>query len=105
MRNSFESQEKRVPEAMKRKGVPDPKPLRSHEFPEGLPGLTGADLQGVLAANAIYESKDVWRFNTEEEAEYPDLLCQRAADAIKSFAESSGILVQEDQARLRASAG
>ena len=29
--------------------------------------------------------KDVWSVNTEKEAEYPDLLCQRAADAIKTL--------------------
>ena len=39
------------------KGKPNaPKPLRSAEWPDGLPGLKGSDLVRVVAANCLYEA-------------------------------------------------
>ena len=33
----------------------DPRPLRSQEFPDGLPGLQNEDLEKVVAANVLYK--------------------------------------------------
>jgi hypothetical protein len=38
----------------RRRGVPQPKPLRSETYPEGLPGLTGLDAERVATANKLY---------------------------------------------------
>ncbi len=35
--------------------VIDPKPLRSDEFPDGVPSLSGKAQEKVLAANSLYE--------------------------------------------------
>jgi len=37
------------------RGALDPKPLRSEEYPDGLPDLEGDDLNRVLAANKLYK--------------------------------------------------
>ena len=37
------------------KTIPGPKPLRSDEFPDGLPSLSGTSLLRVAAANALYK--------------------------------------------------
>ena len=37
------------------RGAPSPLPLRSDEFPRGLPSLQGKDLEKVLAANCLYD--------------------------------------------------
>ena len=48
------AREKRVPERLRKRGSPDPQPLRSERHPEGLPSLSGLDKQKVLQANEIY---------------------------------------------------
>ena len=48
------ARERRVSQALKAAGAPDPQPLRSLEWPWGLPGLTGLSLQKVITANKIY---------------------------------------------------
>lgn len=40
---------------LRRAGAPNPKPLRSAEFPQGFPWLKGINLLKVRAANALYE--------------------------------------------------
>ena len=45
---------KNIP-AFDAKGLPLSQPLRSTEYPDGLPDLTGIDLDRVLAANTLYE--------------------------------------------------
>ena len=40
---------------IRRKFGPDPKPLRSNDHPDGIPGLTGVDLSRVQAANRLYK--------------------------------------------------
>jgi len=40
---------------IRRRFGPDPKPLRSDEFPDGLPSLTGKGKERVEAANALYK--------------------------------------------------
>ena len=40
---------------IRRKFGPDPKPLRSNDHPDGIPGLTGIDLNRVQAANRLYK--------------------------------------------------
>ena len=40
---------------IRRHSGPDPKPLRSRMHPDGLPSLTGTDLQRVLSANVLYQ--------------------------------------------------
>ena len=41
---------------IRRKKGPDPKPLRSHEHPDGLPGLNFADKERVSIANKLYDT-------------------------------------------------
>ena len=43
-----------IPKSLKRIGAPEPRPLRSDDFPQGLPGLTPDEQLRVDAANAIY---------------------------------------------------
>ena len=47
-------------------GRPAPQPLRSDDFPLGLPHLAGKELHRVLAANAIY------RYCAEKAKQYND---------------------------------
>ena len=49
------ARDKAIPAELRAKGAPSPKPLRSDLFPQGLPTLTGVDLEKVLQANLIYE--------------------------------------------------
>ena len=48
------ARERKVPQALRDRGAPNPKPLRSDTFPMGLPSLKGTDLDKVEAANFIY---------------------------------------------------
>lgn len=50
------ARERRLPKRLRRLGVPEPKPLRSPEFPMGLPGLTGKDAIRVNLANKCYKT-------------------------------------------------
>lgn len=50
------ARERRLPKRLRRLGVPEPKPLRSPEFPLGLPGLTGKDAIRVNLANKCYKT-------------------------------------------------
>ena len=43
-----------IPKAMKQTGVPEPPPLRSAEWPLGLPHLAPHHQRGVTSANALY---------------------------------------------------
>ena len=47
------AREKRIPKWLQDRGVPDAQPLRSDEFPEGLPSLTGKDAARVASANEL----------------------------------------------------
>ena len=49
------ARERPIPAALRRKGAPEPRPLRSAEHPAGLPGLAGQDLARVQSANLLYE--------------------------------------------------
>ena len=51
------SRAREIPIEVKRRkqGVPQPKPLRSNDFPEGIPGLTGLDAERVETANLLYK--------------------------------------------------
>jgi hypothetical protein len=49
------ARERPIPQWLKDQGAPEPKPLRSAEFPEGLPGLKDTDLVRIETANRIYE--------------------------------------------------
>lgn len=49
------AREKKISSRLKKKGVPEPRPLRSTAFPEGLPSLAGSDKTRVLKANDIYK--------------------------------------------------
>ena len=51
------SRAREIPIGVKRRkqGVPQPKPLRTNEFPEGIPGLTGLDAERVETANLLYK--------------------------------------------------
>ena len=40
---------------LRRAGAPNPKPLRSSKWPEGLPGLKGVNLAKVTNANILYQ--------------------------------------------------
>ena len=48
------AREKPIPPGRRAEGAPQPKPLRSAQFPGGLPTLQGADLARVEAANTLY---------------------------------------------------
>ena len=48
------ARERPIPAKLIRQGAPTPQPLRSAEWPEGLPTLRGINLERVKAANAIY---------------------------------------------------
>ena len=48
------ARERRISTALKAAGAPDPQPLRSLEWPWGLPDLAGVSLQKVITANKIY---------------------------------------------------
>ena len=47
------ARDKPIPLALRRLGAPCPPPLRSNRFPEGLPSLSGLDLQKVTLANTL----------------------------------------------------
>lgn len=49
------ARDKPVPLSLQRKGAPNPPPLRSKEFPKGLPGLSGFNAVKVEQANNIYQ--------------------------------------------------
>ena len=48
------ARERPVPICLKHNGAPEPRPLRSKEFPLGLPGLTPIEQQRVSSANLIH---------------------------------------------------
>ena len=48
------ARDKPIPRWLRQQGVPSPPPLRSAEYPSGLPGLKGTDLTRVELANACY---------------------------------------------------
>lgn len=50
------AREKRIPFRLRKRGVPDPKPLRSEKHPNGLPNLSGVSLRRVQVANAVYKN-------------------------------------------------
>ena len=50
------ARDKPIPFRLRRLGVPSPKPLRSAQYPEGLPRIKGRDLLRVQLANACYET-------------------------------------------------
>ena len=39
---------------LRKRGAPNPQPLRSSRWPEGLPGLKGVNLAKVMSANTLY---------------------------------------------------
>ena len=47
------AREKLVPAALQRLGAPNPRPLRSNDYPDGLPDLEGLDLIKVKLANKL----------------------------------------------------
>ena len=47
------ARERPIPVSLRRQGAPNPKPLRSTEFPYGLPDLVGPNAGRVSSANAI----------------------------------------------------
>jgi hypothetical protein len=49
------ARERPIPEHLRKLGVPEPKPLRSSQFPLGVPGLKDTDLVKVTCANKLYE--------------------------------------------------
>lgn len=49
------AREKKISSRLKKKGVPEPRPLRSTACPEGLPSLTGSEKTRVQKANDIYK--------------------------------------------------
>lgn len=49
------ARERRMPFRLRKRGAPEPKPLRSEKFPHGLPSLQGLDKIKVDKANAIYK--------------------------------------------------
>ena len=49
------AREKKISAKLKRKGIKEPQPLRSLDFPEGLPNLSGSDRIRVDKANDIYK--------------------------------------------------
>lgn len=50
------ARERRIPFRLRRRGIPDPKPLRSSKYPQGLPTLHGTNLKRVTTANSIYKN-------------------------------------------------
>ena len=50
------ARDKPVPLRLRRRGAPNPKPLRSLEHPEGLPDLRGINAAKVRSANDIYSA-------------------------------------------------
>jgi hypothetical protein len=49
------AREKPVPLKLRKQGAPAPRPLRSQQYPRGLPGLSTVEQQRVDSANTIYE--------------------------------------------------
>ena len=47
---------RRIAFHLRTQGAPDPKPLRSERWPQGLPELLGLDAKRVATANAIYQN-------------------------------------------------
>ena len=43
-----------IPQELRRRGVPSPAPLRSAEYPLGIPGITGLNAVKVEKANTLY---------------------------------------------------
>ena len=52
---SSKARERPVPERLRRMGVPSPKPLRSAEYPMGVPQLSELDRLKVEKANVLYQ--------------------------------------------------
>ena len=50
------ARDKPIPLWLRKRGVPSPPPLRSEEYPAGLPDLRGQNLVRVELANACYET-------------------------------------------------
>ena len=50
------AREKRIPFRLRKRGIPDPLPLRSLKHPNGLPNLRGVNQQRVSTANSIYRN-------------------------------------------------
>ena len=50
------ARERRIPFRLRKRGAPEPKPLRSEKFPHGLPSLKGLDKVKVEKANDIYKN-------------------------------------------------
>ena len=50
------ARDKPIPFRLRRLGVPQPPPLRSAQWPSGLPGLSGRNLQRVRLANLCYDT-------------------------------------------------
>ena len=51
---SSRARERPIPKHLKLKGVPEPRPLRTDQYPLGVPTLAGTDLLRVQSANSIY---------------------------------------------------
>ena len=51
---SSRARDRPVPAFLTQQGAPSPPPLRSSEYPLGLPGLTGLNATRVASANALY---------------------------------------------------
>ena len=47
------ARERKIPDSLRRQGVPEPPPLRSPRYPLGLPGLSSVNAAKVAAANAL----------------------------------------------------
>ena len=50
------ARERRIPFRLRRRGIPDPKPLRSVAHPDGLPNLHGVNRKRVSTSNSIYKN-------------------------------------------------
>lgn len=50
------ARERRLSFALRKRGVKEPKPLRSSSHPHGLPHLQGVELRRVTTANSVYRN-------------------------------------------------
>lgn len=53
-RTCSRARERKIPRRLKRRGAPEPVPLRSTRFPDGLPGLPKGQQRRVDTANKVY---------------------------------------------------